>query len=105
LVIKHAVTVMFQVQLSHNKNSYSFYEESKKVDQRVDDAVRRLWIDFVGIQNNPDLAMRYYDIIRDMFYTRISFQNLNYPFLHNLVTDAKRLMEEIAWSKASIEAG
>jgi AcrR family transcriptional regulator len=96
LLIKHAATVMFQVQLTRNKNGHSFYQESEKVDRRVDVALRDLWTDFLGIQNNPDLAMRYYDIVRDMFYTRISFQNLNYPFLHNLVTDAKLLIQEIS---------
>ena len=28
--------------------------------------------------------MRYYDFVRDTFYTRVSVRNFNFQFLHNL---------------------
>ena len=55
-----------------------------------------IWM-FLTIQT---CGMRYYAIVRDMFYTRITFQNLNYTFLHNLVEDARTIMNEIGERRA-----
>ena len=55
-----------------------------------------IWI----VPVNSDLGIRYYAIVRDMSYTRITFQNLNYTFLHNLVADARTIMNEIGERRA-----
>jgi AcrR family transcriptional regulator len=99
LLSKHAATVMFHVQLTRHRGHTSFYEVSEKIDQWIDLGVRQLWLDFIGIHSNTGLAMRYYHIVRDMFYTRASFQNLNYTFLHNLIGDAKTVMNKISECK------
>jgi AcrR family transcriptional regulator len=96
LVIIHAKTVMFQVQLTRNPNNQFLYAASELVDQRVQAAVRELWCDYLHVPLDTDLGMRYYAIVRDMFYTRISFQNLNYTFLHNMVSEAKSVIDEIS---------
>jgi hypothetical protein len=100
LLIEHTPTVMFQVQLTRHKEIHSFYQASEKVDHLVNKSVRSLWNEFLGINGSPDLAMRYFHIVRDMFYTRISFQNLNYQFLHDFVTEAKSLIDQIAERKS-----
>jgi AcrR family transcriptional regulator len=100
LLIEFAPTVMFQVQLTRHKEIQSFYQASERVDHLVNIAIRSLWNEFLGINGSPDLAMRYFYIVRDMFYTRISFQNLNYQFLHNFVTEAKSLIDQIAERKS-----
>jgi AcrR family transcriptional regulator len=95
LVIRHATTVMFQVQLTRNKTQHSFYEASQVVDQRVNPEVHRIWSEFLGDYNHSHVALRYYFIIRDMFYTRISFENLNYQYLHGLAEEAKSVMTQM----------
>jgi AcrR family transcriptional regulator len=99
LLTKHATTIMFQVQLTRYRSHDSFYEVSEKVDQWIDLGVRELWLDFIGVHSKAAFAMRYYHIVRDMFYTRASFQNLNYPYLHNLLGDAKTVMCKISACK------
>ena len=100
LVIKHREVVMFQVQLTRNSSNNSFYAASEIVDQNVSHAVRQLWCDYLDVPVNSDLGIRYYAIVRDMFYTRITFQNLNYTFLHDLVADARTIMNEIGERRA-----
>ena len=102
LLIKYSETVMFQVQLRRSQNPV-LYALSEWVDRKVDLALQRLWSEFMDLPDNSDAAHRYYPIVRDMFYTRISFQNLNYTFLHNLVSDAKAIMDEIGECR-SLEA-
>jgi AcrR family transcriptional regulator len=99
LLVKHAATIMFQIHLTRDKGHHSFHEVSEKVDQWINLGVRQLWLDFMGTHINGDLAMRYYYIVRDMFYTRASFQNLNYQFLKITVTEAKAIMIKIASCK------
>lgn len=95
LLIGHATTVMFQVQLTRNKEQNSFYKTSEFVDQRINVALRNLWADYIGPQHNSDLSLRYYFMVRDMFYTRVSFDNLNYEFLDDLARNAKELIDQI----------
>lgn len=96
---KHAYMVMFQVQLTRNKRSFLFFEASKEVDEKVNFAVYRMWSDYLGVHNNADLATRYFSLIRDMFYTRISFQNFNYPFLQSIAVEAKGLFNQMVQHK------
>ena len=86
---------MFQVQLTRTKNRVSFYEASKAVDEKVNVAVHQLWGDYLDVHSNSDVALRYFHLVRDMFYTRISFENLNYEFLHNLAAEAKQLVNQL----------
>lgn len=102
LLVKYAPTVMFQVQLTRNKEDYSFYKASEAVDRRINLALQNLWGDFISV-DNVDLAMRYYHIVRDMFYTRISFQNLNYPFLRDFATEAKELIDQVLHHRSHLE--
>ena len=104
VLIKHAPTVMFQVQLTRIKDRVSFYETSKAVDQRVNVAVHNLWGDYLDVHGNSDLALRYFHLVRDMFYTRISFKNLNYEFLHNLAAEAKLLVNQLGQYKSQVGA-
>ena len=100
LLIKYRDVVMFQMQLTRNSSNNSLHDASEIVDQSVSHAVRQLWYDYLDVPDDSDLGMRYYAIVRDMFYTRITFQNLNYTFLHNLVEDARTIMNEIGERRA-----
>jgi AcrR family transcriptional regulator len=104
VLIKHATTVMFQVQLTRTKNRVPFYNASRAVDERVNLAVHPLWADYLEVHSNSDVALRYFQLVRDMFYTRISFENLNYEFLHKLAAEAKQLMSHIGQYKAQLDS-
>jgi hypothetical protein len=96
LLAKHATTVMFQVQLTRNNDHYFFYQTSEAVDRRVNNTIHKLWSDYIGGQHSHDIMIRYFSVVRDMFYTRISFSNLNYQFLHDFAVNAKGLIDQIA---------
>ena len=95
LLIKNPTMVMFQVQLTREKNNPTFYRASEAIDEKVDLVVKKMWGEFLGLQDNPDLAQRCHFIVRDMFYTRVSFKNLNYSFLHTFTMDAKYLVTQL----------
>jgi len=105
LVISHAKTAMFQVQLIRSQGNHFLYAASEMVDQKVQVAIRDLWCDYLDVPSDTDLGMRYYAMVQDVFYTRISFPNLNYTFLHDMVTDAKSILDDISDRRVLETAG
>ncbi|HEY5747994.1 MAG TPA: TetR/AcrR family transcriptional regulator [Chryseolinea sp.] len=102
-VARHKVPILFQIQLIRTKNPV-FVNLASKIDEKEDLILRDVWTDYLGFHDNADLAIQYFNIVRDMFYTRMSFQNFSYPFLHDLMTEAKVLMQQFVNSKATCEA-
>jgi AcrR family transcriptional regulator len=96
LVVKYKLPVMFHIQLLRCKDNSVFQEVADGIDRKENVVISDIWSHFIGIYENPDLALRYFDIIRDMFYTRASFQTINYPFLQSLMVEAKGLVQEIS---------
>lgn len=105
MVVKYKVTMMFQVQLYHSKNNPAYYNFAEMIDQKEGPILRDLWSDYLGFGDNANLAIRYFIIVRDMAYRRISLQNLTCEFLRKLFTEAKVVVRQIAESNTALETG
>jgi hypothetical protein len=86
---------MFQVHLLKAKSNHPFFREGENNDQRICISLFHLWCDYLGIQKRPSLAIRCYNIVRDMLYSQISYQNLNYPYLRGLLNEARLIIGEV----------
>ena len=64
--------------------------------------LRAVWAEYLGYSSNPELAVRFFNIVRDMFYGRATIQNFDFAYLHAIVTEAKALVTQIAGEKADI---
>ena len=95
---------MFHLQLIRSKNNPLFYKTAEEIDQQEDVLVGELWSDYLGIHDHPTLAIRYFNIVRDMLYARISSKNFEYPFLHKLMSEAKAVMQQMTDAK-ELETG
>jgi len=97
LVVRYKVPVMFQMQLRRSQDKYAlFHKAAGRLDQKSSEILNPLWSRYLGVEDNPDLALRYFEIVRDMFYARITFKEFDYSFLKRLVTEAKVVMQQIA---------
>lgn len=103
VVVKHKIPVMFHIHLLRSQNNPSFYRTAQVIDEREDFLLRDLGSDYLGIHEHPDLALKYFNIVRDKFYARMSHQNMNYPFPHHLMTEARVVMQQFTNSKSAIE--
>jgi AcrR family transcriptional regulator len=101
LVLKYKIFIMFHVQLLRRKDKPEFIDAAEEIDRRESGLISGLWSQYIGLTDNPALALRYFDVVRDAFYARIKFENFNYEYLHNLLTETKMLMHDIAESKAA----
>jgi AcrR family transcriptional regulator len=95
LIIKHQVAIMFHMQLLRVKDNESFYRAARLIDEKEDVLLGDLWSEYLGIPDDTEVAIRYFNIVRDMFYARMSFQNMNYSFLLKHMTAAKTLMQQL----------
>jgi len=74
----------------HPLFAYTFEEVNKKVDR----AILPLWAVFIGLPENLDLAFRYFELFRDMFYARLNKHNLNYEMMFSICMEAKDICHE-----------
>jgi AcrR family transcriptional regulator len=95
-VVAHKVTMMFQVQLYHTKSKPAYYNLAERIDEKEGPILQHIWNEYLGFGDNADLAIRYFVIVRDMAYRRISLQNLTYEFLRKIFTEAKVVMSQTA---------
>lgn len=98
VLLQFKVPTMFQLQLLRCKRNPTFYRIAEAIDQKEDEFLEELWTEYLGLSDNPGLALRYLTIVRDMFYTRATPQNITYEFLRNLFTESKMLAQQIAES-------
>ena len=103
IVVKYKVSTMFQVHLLRCKHLPAFYNVAEEIDEKESVIVGELWSDYLGFCDNPELAIRYFIIVRDMFYTRASQQNLTYEFVRDLAIEAREVMRQITESNTTQE--
>jgi AcrR family transcriptional regulator len=95
MLIQHKGTVIVHMQLVSNRTVPLFFNAYERINDMVDPKAMPYWSAFIGIPHNPDLALQYWQVIRDMFYSRISLDNLNYTFLKNIAQEAKGIAEKM----------
>lgn len=87
IVLCHMQLVRFR----HEKRYPTVYQE---LNALIDPQIVRLFAPHVGLDDQPDLAARFFDQSRDMFYSRITEENLNEAFLRNLVDEVRGLIRD-----------
>jgi len=94
ILLKHSLQVIAHMQLVRNRHEQLLNEVFKQVNGFVDQALLPSWAEFIGHQNNHEFALKYFQQVRDMFYSRITFKNMNPDFLKILICEAKSLIQE-----------
>jgi len=81
--------VLAQMQLMRENHHPLFAKTFDDVNKIVDVALLPIWAEFIGIPENPALALRYFEFFRDMFYARMNKHNLSYEMMHSICLEAK----------------
>jgi AcrR family transcriptional regulator len=95
VMVKNKVAIMATMQLIRNRNVPLFADTFKEVTHKIDRALLPLWAIHIGVNHDPNLALRYFEMIRDMFFARITFDTLHYDYLHNMASEAKTIILEL----------
>lgn len=103
LLMRYKVSVMFQMQLFMVKNNQLFQSIAGQIERKENTIVQPLWSEYWGIADNPDITIRYFNIVRDMFYARITFENFEYSYLKNLIAETKEIIHQVSNRELYIE--
>lgn len=95
VLLKYKTTVMSQIHLVRNQTNPLFYGAHKAIDNKVGPAVLKIWAEYIELSTNLDLALTYWGIVRDMFYSRVNHANFNYDFLHDLASESRDIVIKI----------
>lgn len=96
VLIKYTTPVMVHNQLVRNRHNDLFIQTYDKVNAIIDPVAARLFADFIGYQDHLDFTTKYFSQVRDMFYTQITFERMNYPFLRDFMNQAKEVIQHAA---------
>jgi AcrR family transcriptional regulator len=100
---RHRLEILFHIRLIRSKSTSLFYNVAERIDQQEEQIIREVWTAYIGFQDQPDLAIRYFSIVRDMLYTRLNSDNVTFLFMQGLMTEAKTMMQQIVESKSTLE--
>lgn len=95
LIVKYKTSILFQIQCYRSGNA-ALISVAEKINLQEEQNLRGLWAQYIGFDHNPELANRFFVIIRDMFHGRVNSQNFDYSFLLTIATEAKSLVQQIA---------
>lgn len=101
LTVKHKLSILATMQLLRNRNVPLFAETYREVTHTIDSAVLPVWATYTGLPQNLPLALRFFEMIRDMFFSRITENTFNYNFIHSMATEAKTLVLELNHTESS----
>jgi AcrR family transcriptional regulator len=99
-MVKHKLTVLLTMQLVMNRHVPLFFENYQVVTKKIDQSILPLWANFIDIPSKPDVALKYFEQVRDMFFSRVTFDSFTYEFLHPLAHEAKGIVFSISNGKA-----
>jgi AcrR family transcriptional regulator len=92
IMIDHPLTVMANRQLSINHRTDLFENTLSDIKQKMEKALLPVWAEYVGMPHQPNLALRYFRLMQDAFYTRLSFDRLRMDYLHEQTSELKMLI-------------
>jgi len=95
LLVKHKITVLVQNQLVRNRHIKLFLDVYDEVNVKVDHAVQAIWANFLEIPDQPAVALRYYEMTRHTFFSRVNVDNLTYKLGHEVAAQAKSIIQEM----------
>jgi AcrR family transcriptional regulator len=92
LLIRHHRIILFNSQLIKNCH-IKFYDTAlQEINARIDECILPIWSKHVGLDHDLDLSRRYYAIIRDYMYIRLTPELFQYDFLSALASEAKLII-------------
>lgn len=92
LIIENQKTIMFQTHLVKNRGLKLFLDTYVEVNDRVEKAIIPIWSKFIKV--SPEVATRYWRVIRDSFYARVTSHSFNQEWLSKFVEEAKSILVE-----------
>jgi len=91
------------MQLLRMPDSHPYHKIATRIDEEENEIIAHLWSRYLGVEDNPELAIRYLDIIRATFYGRMNFKNFDFQFLQGLLAESREVINKLSEQKSNSE--
>jgi AcrR family transcriptional regulator len=95
ILMRYRLSVMVHMQLVRNKHNAYLFENYNKINAIVDQSILPCWAEYTGLSNNLPVAMQYLQMVRDMFYARITPESFTAEFLSTTLKDAGDFVRDL----------
>jgi AcrR family transcriptional regulator len=95
LLIKYRLTLFVQMQLRRHPDERNFQEIFRKIAGSNDKALVPLLSNHLGIPGEHDLALEFWDLIRDSFYMQLTHNNLEILLSRKIVDKVRRIIKKL----------
>ena len=103
ILLSYKPAILFHMQLVRNRHIEVYLHCYYSLNALLDPYIIRLFSEYVGLQNNQQLASSYFDQARDMFYARVTDKNMNEKFLRSLLKEVKHLAQEFLGQQSAFD--
>jgi AcrR family transcriptional regulator len=95
LLVKYKTAAFVQMQMRRHMNISLFKEAFNTVRSQTEKEILPLWSAYIKLPDNPGLASALWNIIRDVFFMRLTTKDLSKEFLRELVGEFKLVVESV----------
>jgi hypothetical protein len=103
LAVKYKNAVLFQKHLRQEINNPVFQESFNAIKKKNEKYIIPLWASYLKISGNQDLATELFNIFRDIFFFRITFDNLDYNHIKVMAESFSRIVNVLVSYKSEIK--
>lgn len=94
ILVQFKTPVLFHMQLIRNRHDQFLLNWFTKINNQIDPIVIPAWAAFAGLPHNHHLAKLYFEICRDLLYSRITADNLTSEYVKILHHEVRSLIKE-----------
>jgi len=94
LLIKYTTPVMFNSQLVRHQHNQLLSSTYKQVNEMTSPVVSQLFADFIGFHDHVEFSAKYFSQVRLMFHAKITFDRMNYPYMRDLLYEARGVIQQ-----------
>lgn len=99
LAVKYKVCLLFQGQLLRKENISTYKEVRTAVNEILDKEFLPLGSQFINLTHDPEAARQYFNIVKNSFFLKANYDNLDYELLYSVLMEAKQLMHPRTWQR------
>jgi AcrR family transcriptional regulator len=95
LLLKYSTPTMANMQLVRYRQHPLLIKSFSQVNDLLETALAPKWAEFIGLPDHPELARKYFEQARDMFYSRITPDKMNMEYLKSLIYEVRSLVQQL----------
>lgn len=95
LIVEYKITVLFNRQLKLHSSDPVFGLAFNRISYLIRAQAFDLWRKYTDLWQHHELSMELFEVLRDVFHSRITNENLNYEYLKSLTGEFRALIERL----------